>query len=138
MVLPTIGLLLFSVVTYTSMQRQREIGPNRYFWWSAIRLDSDPLNKHPRAFTPRCKDADADCIDWQPEHIWIDPGWITKALLFSALPAFLLGAGLVHGLGRLGFSEVTTFMTSMPLLIFGWFHTIGRLIDHWKLKRQLT
>jgi hypothetical protein len=43
--------------------------------------------------------------------------------------AFLVGVGIVHGLARVGISEVTSFMVSMPLLIFAWFYFVGWLLD---------
>jgi hypothetical protein len=52
-----------------------------------------------------------------------------------ALPAFLVGTGVVHGLARLGVSEVISFMVSMPLLIFAWFYLVGWLVDR-RLRRR--
>ena len=65
LILPVIGLVLFAIVSYGSFKRNRETGlaNNRYFWWSSVRLNSDPLNKHPRVPTP-CKDTIGDCINW--------------------------------------------------------------------------
>lgn len=135
--LPIIGLLLFAGVTYNSVRfnREAERTTARYFWWSSIRLDSDPLNRQPS--TP-CKDGKTGCVSWDPVYIWVDPGWLTKSLILSAFPAFLIGAMIVGGLRRLGISEISTFMISMPLLIVGWYYLVGRLVDHWanKLSRQ--
>jgi hypothetical protein len=55
--------------------------------------------------------------------------------MLSALPAFLAGLGIVHGLARVGVSEVTSFMSSMPLLILAWLYFIGWLFDRWSRKR---
>jgi high-affinity Fe2+/Pb2+ permease len=74
----------------------------------------------------------------EPLGIWIDPGWLVKGLVLTALPAFLAGAGIVRGLGRVGFNEVWTFMISMPPLISAWFYFIGWLLDRWRTKHQLT
>ena len=44
------GLLLFGLLTYASVQGNREMRHGRhgrYFWWGSVRLDSDPLDKHP-------------------------------------------------------------------------------------------
>jgi hypothetical protein len=58
--------------------------------------------------------------------------------MLTALPAFAAGGVLVRGLGRLGVSQVSTFMVLMPLLIFTWYYFIGRLVDRWRDKRTLT
>ena len=134
LLLPVIGLVLFGGVSYDSLRVNREAknATGRYFWWSSIRLDSDPLNRQPS--TP-CKERSADCVSWDPVYIWVDPGWLTKSLILSAFPAFLVGAIIVNGLKRLGISEVTTFMISMPLIIVGWYYLTGRLLDRWTNKR---
>jgi len=128
--LPIIGLLLFAGVTYDSLRVNREAKntTGRYFWWSNIRLDSDPLNTQPSA---PCKAGNADCASWDQAYIWVDPGWLTKLLVLSAFPAFLVEALILGGLRRLGISEVTTFMISMPLLIAAWYYFTGRLLDRW-------
>jgi hypothetical protein len=44
------GLVLFGLLTYASIQGNREMRHGRhgrYFWWGSVRLDSDPLDKHP-------------------------------------------------------------------------------------------
>ena len=129
-VLPAVGLMLFAVLSYHSHRWNVQFhqGPNRYFWWSSIRLDSDPLNKHHKAQIS-CDQGVQECADWGPEYIWVTPGWIDKAFLLFALPAFIAGSGVVNGLGRLGVSQVLSFMISMPLLIFGWFYFVGWLFD---------
>jgi hypothetical protein len=58
----------------------------------------------------------------------VDSGVLARALIFSAIPAFLLGPLITVELGRLGISEVLTFMVSMPLLIGSWFYLLGWLI----------
>jgi high-affinity Fe2+/Pb2+ permease len=68
--------------------------------------------------------------------IWVEPGWFAKSLMLSAFPAFVLGAVVVHGLGRLGISEVSSFMVLMPLLISAWFYFVGWLVDRWRFKRS--
>jgi hypothetical protein len=49
--LAVIGLVLFAIVSYGAFKRTHERGlaNDRYLWWSSIRLDSDPRNKHSRA-----------------------------------------------------------------------------------------
>jgi len=140
MILPTIGLILFSVVSYHSLRVNQETQrmPSRYFWWSSIRLDSDPANKHILATTP-CKDGKQDCVNWDLADRWVDPGLLEKFLMLSALPAFVVGRFTIGGLGRLGISQVSSFMFLMPVLIFVWYYFIGWLLDRWIRKRsQLT
>ncbi len=68
---------------------------------------------------------------------WVDPGWLDKALLYSALPAFLVEGLLLALLGRLGVNQVITFFVSMPLLIAAWFYFVGWLVDRWRYKKPL-
>jgi hypothetical protein len=58
-----------------------------------------------------------------------------SVLVLTAVPAFLAGAALIAGLGKLGVSQVWTFMLSMPLLIGAWFYLVGWLIDRWRGRR---
>jgi hypothetical protein len=51
------------------------------------------------------------------------------------IPAFVVGAAIVSGLARLGVSEVSTFILSIPVLIFAWFYFVCRLVDLWRYKR---
>jgi hypothetical protein len=136
-VLPIFGLILFADVTYNSFRMNREIQhtPNRYFWWSSTRLDSDPLNRH-ALDTESCNDSVEKCAGRTTEFILVHPGWIAKSLMLSAFPAFMLGLVIVRGLGRRGFSEVTSFVVLMPLLVFAWYYFVGWVIDRWKYKRQ--
>ena len=60
-----------------------------------------------------------------------------KALVFTAIPAFLVGLAIVRGFARLGVSEVTTFMSTMPLCITLWFYSVGWLFDRWTYKRRV-
>jgi hypothetical protein len=69
-------------------------------------------------------------------YIWVDPGWLEKALVVSALPASLLGAVFGRGLAQLGVSELVSFMSTMPALIFGWFYLVGWYLDRWQHKRS--
>ena len=138
LVLPLCGLTVFLIGTYGSFRFNREVfgnRPTRYFYWSSIRLDSDPLNRHPvpESVAP-CKNGEENCVSWDPAYIWVDPGWGAKTFVLSALPAFVIGAGIVRILARFGMSEVETFFVSMPLVIFVWFYLIGWLIDRWRRK----
>lgn len=125
LVLPVIGLVLFAGVTYRSLRIHRALGsPSRYFWWSGIRLDSDPLDKKPRSPVS---------TEW---NFWVETGWVDKLLLVSALPAFAADAIVVSGLGRLGISEVSSFMISVPLFIFAWYYFLSWLVHRWTYKRR--
>ena len=137
LIFPTIGLLLFAGVTYSSYRGwQIQSTTGRYFWWSSLRLDSDPLNKRLAA---RCSNGEANCASWDLlQDTWGDPGWIAKGLMVSALPAFMVGAVIVHGLGHLGVNEVWSFLTSMPVLISAWYYFIGWLLDRFKSRRTQT
>jgi hypothetical protein len=135
LILPCLGLLLFGLGSYESLRNNREAHrvPSRYFWWSSIRLDSDPLGRNVQIATP-CQNPDSVCIGWDPVSIWVDPGWLAKVLMASALPAFVIGALIVGGLGRLGTNEVWSFMLSMPILICGWYYLVGWLLDRWAFR----
>ena len=135
--LPIIGLSFFAALTYNSVRMNRETqrSPSRYFWWTSIRLDSDPLNRHPKGATG-CKNGEENCETWDPDlpNMWVDPGWLAKFLMLSALPAFVVGGFAVSGLGRLGLSQVSSFMFLMPVLIFAWYYFIGWLLDRWRYR----
>jgi hypothetical protein len=117
-VLPFCGLVLFAVVTYRSIVENRALVHNdgRYFFWSGLRLDSDPLKQHSESLG-------------DPLDVWVDPGCVTRCLIISALPAFLVSAAAVQGLAKLGISEVLTFMVFAPLLILAWFYFFGWILD---------
>jgi hypothetical protein len=127
-VLPVIGLALFSAESYHSIRFNRETQriPSRYFWWSSLRLDSDPLNRHPKDATP-CKNGEENC--WDLRATWVDPAYLTRFQVLTAFPAFIVGGLAVGGLGKLGISEVSSFMFLMPVLIVAWYYFVGRLLD---------
>jgi hypothetical protein len=56
--------------------------------------------------------------------------------LISALPAFVIGIAIAKEVGRLGVSELVTFMATIPLLIFAWDYALGWTIDRLVYKRQ--
>jgi len=120
-VLPVVGLLLFADESYHSRRAPRKSEawtPIRYFHWSAFRLDSDPLNRHPLLPTPRRNGPKGFAVEW---NIPVEPGWVARSLVLTALPAFLVGYGVVtKALAMVGISEVASFMVSMPLLILAW------------------
>jgi hypothetical protein len=128
--LPVIGLALFSAESYHSIRFNRETQriPSRYFWWSSLRLDSDPLNRHPKDATP-CKNGEENC--WDLRDTWVDPAYLTRFQVLTAFPAFIVGGLAVGGLGKLGISEVSSFMFLMPVLIVAWYYFVGRLLDRW-------
>lgn len=133
-----LGAILFGLLTYGSLQVNRMIHQDhygRFFWWGSVRLDSDPLNKRPGT-KPCAPITDEECVG-EPQYIWVDPGWIERALTLSAFPAFLIGIPVVRGLSHMGVSELLSFMITMPLLILAWFYTVGWLLDRWQFKRSL-
>ena len=122
------GLVLFGLLTFASVQANRELRhgrPGRYFWWGSIRLLEPCRQVHP-----------GDCAS-DAVFITVDDGWLEKALTVSALPAFLLGRVFVSELARLGVSELASFMCMMPALIFVWFYGVGWGLDRWQHKRSL-
>jgi hypothetical protein len=61
LVLPLCGLALFLLGAYQGFRFTRRtygIRPTRYFYWASIRLDSDPLNRHP------VPESLAPCKEW--------------------------------------------------------------------------
>lgn len=132
-VLPLCGLGVFMLGAYQGSRLNHRIRGNRpirYFYWASIRLDSDPLNRHPISqLTEPCENGDKNCVSWYPDYIWVDPGLGTKAFMLAALPAFLLSGAAVRILARFGVSEVVVFFASMPLLISAWFYLTGWFID---------
>jgi hypothetical protein len=136
LILPCLGLLLFALGSYESFRVNREEHKNaRYFWWSSIRLDRDPLISRPQAAMP-CKDARVDCVEWDPGFISVEPGLMSKLMVLSAAPAFIFGMFLVRALGRRGIDEVSTFIVSMPLVIGAWYYLVGWFVDRWFYKRS--
>jgi hypothetical protein len=131
------GLVLFGLLTYASVLGNRELRhghPGRFFWWGSIRLDSDPLGKH--STLEPCRQVQSGDCAWDAVFITVDPGWLEKTLIISALPAFLLGRVFVQGLARLGVSELDSFMWMMPVLILVWFYGVGWLLDRWQDARS--
>lgn len=128
--MPFAGLLLFAWVTVQSMRVNHP--PTRIRWWSSIRLDSKAHTESPVV----CKDRSENCGDWEPVSILVDPGLVARLLILAAFPAFILSALVVGGLGRLGISEVYSFMISTPLLIGTWFYFLGWLLDRRKPTRS--
>lgn len=135
------GLSLFTTLTFLSVRvdhQNHRNHPSRYFWWGTARLDSDPMNRRPTqtAAVRPCPDNADDCFEWDPETIWVEPGLMERCLVFSALPAFVVGRAVVRCLGHLGVSEVATFMVTMPLCIGLWFYLVGWLLDRRRYKRR--
>lgn len=133
-ILPVVGLLLFAAISVYSVRWNRQLRNPRYFYWSSIRLDANPQASRDPVPEP-CREANHNCIEWEP-GVWIDPGWMTQLLGYSAFPAFILRKPIVHGFARVGVSEVTTFMVSMPILLGAWYYFAGWLLDRWRLKRK--
>jgi hypothetical protein len=138
-VLSLSGVTLFVLLTYQAVHAHHEMRngqAGRYFWWGAIRLDSDPLKKHPAARTQPCEEEASGCSSWDPEYIWVSPGVVERVLILSAFPVFLFCLAVVRGLARLGISEVASFMCTTPVCITVWFYSIGWFLDRWTYKRR--
>ena len=136
MVLPLMGLILFAGVTFSSLRMNlRSSGrPIKYFWWgSMIILDSDPLNRRPQV---PCKNGAEDCGVWNPKRMWVDPGWLEMSYGLSILPALAAGEAVAVSLGRLGISEISSFMVVTPLAIFAWHFFLGALIDYYRKRKR--
>jgi hypothetical protein len=131
-ILPAIGLILFGIVTYNNFVVNRAVHrhPNKYFYWSGARLDTDPLNKHPK-LQRQCEDGEEgdDCVAWDLLEMRSDPGWKARSLVLSALPAFAAGGLILFALGKLGVSQLVTFAVTMPPLLFAWYYFLGWLVD---------
>ncbi|HEY6127153.1 MAG TPA: hypothetical protein VIW23_03120 [Candidatus Acidoferrum sp.] len=129
LLLPLTGLILFGLVSYRSMPAnpQTEDAPRKYYWWSSLRLDTDPLNENSKVPNPCGSNRNCSGADAATKAIW--PGWLDRILVVSALPAFLTGAAIVVGLSTAGIDEVLTFMVFMPVLLFAWYYFVGRMLD---------
>src|SRR5581483_7595014 len=82
-----------------------------------------------------CNERQENCAAWEPASVWIDSGLGTRVFLICDLPAAAATGMMVRVLGRFNVSQLTTFLISMPVLTFAWFHFIGWLIDRWTNKR---
>lgn len=106
-----LGVVLFGAVSYHSYEDQRP--PNTDFHWSSIRLDRNPANKP-------CQDGKENCAQWDLTQLdsYVHKRMPDKILMVSAFPAFVVGGLAVQGLGKLGISQVSSFLPLMPILIF--------------------
>jgi hypothetical protein len=135
MILPLVGLALFGGATHESLHgHQYEKVHGQYFWWASIPLDTHQVVDVPSPAVP-CKKTTEDCASWEPRAI-ADPGLLTRLLVLSAFPAFLVGMPFVRLLGRYAVSEVWAFFVLMPILITAWYCAIGLLIDRWMYRRS--
>ena len=127
---------MFCVTTYYQVQLNHRIHihPTKYFYWSGTRLDTDPLNRNQHLIRP-CEDSDPACIEWDLLEMHSDPGWMVRYLVLTGFPAFLAAAAPIYVLAKLGASQLTTFMVSMPILLFAWYYFLGSLLDAAILKR---
>ena len=137
MILPIIGLILFAAVSYRSMplNEHEQEAPRKYYWWSSLRLDCDPLNHNPE-LAAACANDKQNCSNGEFPNTKIAPLWLDRVLIISGLPAFLVGAVIVVILSKLGLDEVRTFMVSMPILLFAWYYFAGWLIERWSYRRR--
>lgn len=137
-VLPIVGILLFSLVSWQSFKVNREIQqhlPSKYFYWSAIRLDTDPANRRNWDVGKR-RDGDENCGGWELRAIWVEPSLFGTFVLLIAFPAFVLGRLIVGLLGTEGINQLTSFMLLMPVLLLIWFWFVGWVFDRWIHRRS--
>ena len=114
-ILPIYGLVLFG---------------GRYFWWGTLRLDPDPLNRYlPPAHREACADNEPNCVAWDPQTIWVEPGAWQKLLILTALPAFIAVILPMLITTKLGISQILVFFISVPICLSAWFYFLGCLID---------
>jgi hypothetical protein len=139
-VLPLLSLMLSIAITYLSVRANGGLrdGSGRYFWWSPIRLDSDPLSRNEASNlrASPCPDGVKNCMVTEPIFISVHPGLITKFYMVAVFPALLATLLITFGLGRFGINEIVSFLIAMPLLTFAWTYLIGRILDWWTAKRQ--
>lgn len=137
-IFPACGLALFLIGMYQGFHLTRRVSrnhPPRYIYWGTVRLDSDPLNRRPIPHAVRpCSSGEENCLEFEADYIWIEPGLVEKAFVLSALPAFAISSLNISVLRRFGVSEVTMFFISMPPLIVAWFYALGWLLDRWRRK----
>ena len=130
-ILPIIGLLLFALEAYDSNRDwQVQPLPRRYYWWSFIRLDANPLSRRPFPEPEQLRDGNG--TTWHIRSKIVDPGYMADFIFLSGLPAFMASAVVLSALSRFGASQVWTFMISTPILLFAWYYFLGWLLDRWR------
>lgn len=134
--LPAVGLSFFCLLTYQDVKVDRTIHrhPNRYFYWSGLRLDRDPLNRNTQFVRP-CPEGDPGCVEWDLLEMHTDPGWALRSLILTGFPAFLAAGAVVYISAKLGISGLSSFMASMPSFLVAWYYFLGWLIDRAITKR---
>jgi hypothetical protein len=126
-ILPVIGLLLFALGSWQMIRFNRTVTRgSKYFYWSSIRLDSDPRNRNPaHNSVSDCADT-PNCVQFDLPFLSLESGLVAQVFMISAFPAFLIGKAIARAMARAGVSEVTTFMIVMPVLIFAWYCLVAR------------
>jgi hypothetical protein len=125
-------------VSWHSFKVNREIHqhfPNKYFYWSAIRLDTDPANRR-NWDAGKCKESDENCGSWELRDTWVDPSLFDRFVLLIAFPAFVLGRLIVGFLGTMGINQLTSFMLLIPVLLLIWSYFVGWVFDRWIHRRS--
>lgn len=127
LILPGLALVIFGAVSLRYFQINRQFGPpqNRYFFWGGLLLDSAP----PAQWRPKL----AQVCDGP--NVWSDPSFLTRGLVLTGFPAFVVGMPLIHLAGHFGVSELSSFFVLTPILLLGWFYLIGRIVDRLVRKR---
>ena len=94
---------------------------------------SNRVNRRNFTATSPCEYG-SDCVKWDPEVAWIDPGLLQQAVLLMSLPALAISVPIVRALGRSGVSEVRAFFICVPPLFVAWFYVLGSILD-WSQRR---
>ena len=76
-------------------------------------------------------------MSWDPEFIWVEPGPLQTVFLWTALPAFVVTAGVLHVADKFAINQVPVFLALLPVSVAAWFYMIGWLIDRWRFRRRL-
>ena len=114
---------MFALGSYQSVRLNQILSWHKYYYWSVIRLDRDPLNRWSNTLAI-CNSQGSDCkVEF--DYIRINPGPVAKAFMTSAFPAFFAGTALSHALGWFGISELLTFMITVPVFIFAWYYLLS-------------
>jgi hypothetical protein len=129
-ILPVFGLLLFSAITFASIQRDRHFPSKTHFYWGTVGLERLPQRLQP----PPCQEP---CVGWDEASIIRHPGIFQTVLVLTSLPAFLVAVLPAQLLVSLGLSQVSAFFITVPPLVIVWYYLLGWLLDRRRWRKQL-
>jgi hypothetical protein len=135
--LPTAAVIAFGAISYGSYHnaQQHHQLQARYFVWSTLRLDSDPLGKR---YPSPCANLNTgeSCFVWEDLAIYRHPSNAERVFVLLDFPAMIVGMFVSFMLGRIGVNEIWTFMISIPLLTAAWCFLVGRILDRRIFQRE--